>query len=86
MIVLTDERSIDRSRARSEMFLSEALFSAIQADREREIEQRNRDWRLLHPDPAIVAETPQIRSLAGTAHATRAPRRATSSGSACEAV
>jgi hypothetical protein len=83
---MTDERSIDRSRARSEMFLSETLFSAIHADREREIEQRNRDSRLLHPDPLVAAEAPQIRRIVGAPDPARPRRRAASSGSACEPI
>jgi hypothetical protein len=83
---MTDERSIDRGAARSEMFPSESLFTAIHADREREIERRNRDWRLLHPEPGIAAEKPATAPRVRGADLVRGRHRAGSSGSACEAI
>jgi len=55
------------------------LSAAIQAERTREVERRNREWRLLHPEPVSgpVSDTP------ARIQPQPAPRRrAASSGSA----
>ncbi|HET9614278.1 MAG TPA: hypothetical protein VFP22_05670 [Candidatus Limnocylindrales bacterium] len=67
------------------MFLSGMLSAAIHAEREREIERRTRDarllagpWKTTEPDPLVEAVGRSGRA------AGRGPRPAASSGSACE--
>jgi hypothetical protein len=87
MICVTDARSIDRRRARSEMFLSQTLAEVIEADRRRETERRTRDWRLRHPEADEVSAATAGIPGEGTI---RDPRAAgarpgpASRGSACE--
>ena len=62
------------------MSLSESLTTVIVAEREREIERRNRSWRLLHPEPE---EKPARTAEPGLPTRIHAGRRA-AAGSACE--
>ena len=76
------------------MFPSEALMTAIQADRVRDMERHSREYRLLHPDAVESTKAPSAGEAAaemttGPGALRTAPRVARTeraAGTACEAV
>ena len=65
------------------MSLSESLTTVIIAERERDIERRNRNWRLLHPEHDDGPETTEPAELPVRI---RAGGRRPAAGSACEPI